>query len=77
MTGRMKTETTMSSEEKVKAEYPDSQICWTSRGWRIFAGHYPSPGGAVKEIGRTNSAHVPPTEAWDDAAKRLEVPDEQ
>jgi hypothetical protein len=56
------------AREKVLAEYPDAQTVWTSRGWRVFAS---IPHIGTEEIGRTNSAHVPEIEAWEDAARRL------
>lgn len=59
----------MTAEERVKAVYDDAQACWTSRGWRIMAN---IPGLGVEVIGRTDSGHVPESEAWQDAADRLE-----
>ena len=67
MTDRLK------DEERVKAKWPkhDVRPIWTSRGWRIIA--VPPLGGECIELGRTSSGHVPESEAWADAASRLET----
>lgn len=57
-------------EQVVTEKWPEAQCQWTSRGWRVWAGNIDD---GIIELGRTSSAHVPESEAWANAAKRLKA----
>jgi hypothetical protein len=57
----------MTAEERVKLVYPEAECYWTSRGWRIMVP------GEESVIGRTDSGHVPASDAWADALRRIEA----
>lgn len=56
------------AKELVMQKHPEAQCQWTSRGWRVWAGNIDD---GIVELGRTISAHVPESEAWEDAAKKM------